>query len=265
MKIDFDDLLNYNDKLKIQGTSRMTDSIESFVEKLQSEGVEAGQEAAEKIKKEARGEAEKILADANADAQMIVVKAESDAERQLSRTQTELGLAVRDAILKLGESLGRVLSVMLARRIEQKFCDPDYIGEIMREVIIAYAKADAGQAPRIEINIPKEMRDKFNDSALADLCQNRHGDQDMLDIKSSFPKAGFEYKIQGATVEVSPDSVSELLSEMVNPELQKIISEVVGKMGKNPFNEKHTDENNWENDSPPDRSRGSEVIVNDQK
>jgi hypothetical protein len=87
----------------------------------------------------------------------------------------------------------------------------------------------------------------------------------MLDIHSSFPKAGFEYKIQGAAVEVSPDSVSELLSEMVNPELQKIISKVVGKMGKNPFHEKHTDENNWKNDSHSDRSRDSEVIVNDKK
>jgi V/A-type H+-transporting ATPase subunit E len=239
----------------------MTDSIESFVEKLQSEGVEAGQEAAEKIKKEARREAEKILADAKADAEKIVVKAKRDAERQLSRTQNELELAVRDAILKLGESLGRVLSVMLARRIEQKFCEPDYIGEIMREIIIAYAKADAGQAPRIEINIPKNMRDKFNDSALEDLCQNLHGDQDMLDIQSSFPNAGFEYKIQGATVEVSPDSVSELLSEMVNPDFQEIIAKVVAKMGEKSSNEKHVNEGNWIDGSLPDSSMDREAIT----
>ncbi len=161
----------------------------------------------------------------------------------------------------LGESLGRVLSVMLARRVEQKLCEPAYIGEIMREVIIAYAKADAGQAPRIEINIPKKMRDKLNDSALEDLCQNLQGDRDKLALKSTFSKAGFEYKIHGATVEVSPDSVSELLSEMVNPDLQEIIANVVGKMGKKSSNEKHTNEGNWKDDSPPDRSRDREVIA----
>jgi hypothetical protein len=115
----------------------------------------------------------------------------------------------------------------------------------MREVIIAYAKADAGQEPRIEINIPKKMRDKLNDSALKDLFQNLHGDQDKLALQYTLSKAGFEYKIHGATVEVSPDSVSELLSEMVNPDLQEIIDNVVGKMGKKSSNEKRTNEGNW--------------------
>ena len=210
----------------------MPESLESFVKKLQTEGVDAGKDAGEKIKKEARREAEKILADAEADAEKILVKAEKDAERQLSRAQNELELAVRDAVLKLGESLGRVLSVMLAGRVEKKLSEPDYIGEIMREVIITYAKADAGRQPRIEINIPKKMHDNLIDSALKDLSRNLQGDQDKLALKATLSKAGFEYKIQGATVEVSPDSVSELLSEMVNPALQEIIASVVGKMGK---------------------------------
>ena len=243
----------------------MPESIESFVKKLQSEGVDAGKDAAEKIKKEAKREVEKILADAKAAAEKIVVKAENDAERQLCRAQNELELAVRDAILKLGESLGRVLSGMLARRVEQKLSDPDYLGEIMREVIIAYAKADAGQTPRIEINIPKKMRDKLNDGALADIFQNLQGDRDMLALKSSFTKAGFEYKIQGATVEVSPDSVSELLSEMVNPDLQEIIAKIVGKMGKRSSNEKHMNDGNWKDDSLLDRSKDRVGTANGKK
>ena len=154
----------------------MPESLESFVKKLQSEGVEAGKDAAQKIKKEAKREAERILADAKADAEKIVANAERDAERQLSRAQNELELAVRDAVLRLGESLGHVLSVMLAKRVEKKLSEPDYIGEIMREVIIAYAKADAGQEPRIEINIPKKMRDKLIDSTLKDLSRNLYGE-----------------------------------------------------------------------------------------
>jgi cell division septum initiation protein DivIVA len=243
----------------------MPESLESFVKKLQSEGVEAGKEAAEKIKKEAKREAEKILADAKAGAEKIVAKAESDAERQLSRAQNELELAVRDAILKLGESLGHVLSVILARRVEQKLSEPDYIGEIMREVIIAYAKADAGQEPQIEINIQKKMRDKLNDSALKDLFQNLHGDEDKLALEFTLSKAGFEYKIHGATVEVSPDSVSELLSEMVNPDLQEIIANVVGKMGKKSSNEKRTNEGNRKDHSRTDRSEDPEDTARGRK
>jgi vacuolar-type H+-ATPase subunit E/Vma4 len=239
----------------------MTESIESFVKKLQSEGVEAGKDAAEKIKKDARYEAKKILADANVAATKIVAKAESDAKRMLSRAQGELQLAVRDAILKLGESFGRVLSVLLAGRVEQKICEPDYFGEIMREVIMAYAKADAGQTPRIEINISKKMRDKLNDKALGDLYRNLQGNRDKLALKSTFSKAGFEYKIHGATVEVSPDSVSELLSEMVNPDLQEIIADVVAKMGRKSANEKHTNEENLKDGFLQDRSEDREVAA----
>ena len=99
------------------------------------------------------------------------------------------------------------------------------------------------------------------DSALEDLFQNLQGDQDKLALKFTFSKAGFEYKIHGATVEISPDSVSELLSEMVNPDLQEIIANVVYKIGKKSSNEKHTNESNWKDDFPPDRSKDRDVTA----
>jgi vacuolar-type H+-ATPase subunit E/Vma4 len=207
----------------------MPESLENFVKKLQSEGVEAGKNAAEEIKKEAMHEAEKILAGANAVAKKIMAKATSDAERRLCRAKNELALAVRDAILKLGESLGEVLTAILDDRAEKKLSEPDYIGEIMREVIIAYAQADAGQSHRIEINISKAMHDKLNNGALDDLFRRLQGSHEKLPVAFNFSKAGFEYTIDGATVEISPDSVSDFLAEMVSEDLQEIIDKVVGK------------------------------------
>lgn len=243
----------------------MTESLESFVKKLQTEGIDAGRDAGEKIKNEAKREAEKILAEAKADADKIDAQAERDAKRRLSHAQNELELAVRDAVLKLGDSLGRILSVLLARRVEKKFSDPNYIGEIIREVIITYAKADAGRQSRIEINVPSEMRDKLIDGALEDLSKNLDGDQDKLALQATLSKAGFEYKIHGATVEVSPDSVSELLSEMVNPALQEIISDIVGKMDKKPSDETPGNEGNPKDQSHPEGSREREETAKGQK
>ena len=235
----------------------MTESLESFVKKLQSEGVDAGKEAAEKIKKEAKLEAEKILADAKEEAEKIVAKAKSKADRELSRAQTELELAVRDAILKLRESLSNVLSAMLIQKTEKKLSEPEYIGEIIREVITAYARADAGQQSPVEINISKKMRDKLNDSVLKDLFQNFDDEQDRMGLQATLSKAGFEYKIHGATVEVSPDSVSELLSEMVNPALQEIIDNGGGKQDQESSGETPTQKGGKKpgkgHDKPKDR------------
>lgn len=207
----------------------MPESVESFVKKLQAEGVDAGKEAAKKIKAEAVQEAEKLLADAKNEAEKIIATAKNDAEKQRCRAQTELELAVRDTILKLRESLGRVLSTLLTKRIERKLSERDYLGEIMREVIAAYAKADAAHETRIEINVSKEMGDELKKHVLKDLFQNLKGTQDTMGLQATLSKAGFEYKINDATVEVSADSVSALLSKMVSPALQEIIDEVVGK------------------------------------
>lgn len=219
----------------------MPESIESFVKKLQSEGVDAGKMAAEKIKKEAKQEAEKILSGARAEAEKIIAKAKSDAEKQLSRGQTELELAARDAILTLRESIGRALSAMLAQNIEKKLSDPDYLGKILREVITAYAEADSKQQPLMEINISKKVRNKLNDNVLEDLFRNFDEKQDKIVLKTTLAKAGFEYKIRGATVEVTPDSLSELILEMVSPALQETLDKFIGEKGKQPSKAKEKD------------------------
>jgi V/A-type H+-transporting ATPase subunit E len=220
----------------------MAENIESFVKKLKTEGVDAGKKAAEKIKRDARHEAEEILADAKNEADNIIAKAKKDAEKQLSRMQTELELAVRDSVLKFREFLNLALSALLTRRVENKLSDTDYLGEIIREVIVAYAKADAVRHDQMEINLSKKMRDKLNDRVLKDFFHNLKIDQDKMNLKATLSKAGFEYKLHGATVEVSADSVAELLSEMVNPSLQKTIDKVVGKQGGERHAEKRAHE-----------------------
>jgi len=207
----------------------MPETVESFVKKLQAEGVDAGKEAAKKITSEARQAAEKILIDARIEAEKIIAEAKDNAEKQRFRTQSELELAVRDTILKLRESLTRVLSMLLTQRVEKKLSEPDYIGKIIHDVIAAYVKADAAHETRIEINVSKAMRDELNEHVLNDLFQNLRDKQDTMGLQATLSRAGFEYTINGATVEVSADSVSEILSEMVDPALQEIIDAAVAK------------------------------------
>ena len=207
----------------------MPENLETFVKKLQSDGVDAGRKAAKKIEKQAKQQAEKIIADAQNEAEKIIEKAKNDAAKKLSRGQSELTLAVRDAQLKLRESLGSALTVLLTRRIEKKLSDSDYLGEVIRAVILSYAKADAAKQRPIEINVPKKMRDETSDRILDDLSQHLKKEKDAVGLRNTLSKAGFEYKIQGATVEVSADSVSELLLEMVSPTLQEVIDKAMGK------------------------------------
>jgi V/A-type H+-transporting ATPase subunit E len=213
----------------------MPESIESFVKKLQAEGVEAGKEAAEKIKNNARRKADKIIADAKNEADQIIAKAKKEADKQLLRMQTELELAVRDSILKLRETIGNILSAMLIRKVEKNLSDADYLEKIIREVITAYARADAEKQPFMEINISGELSDKLNEGILKEFFQNMGEGQEKITMLSTLSKAGFEYKIDGATVEVSSESVSELIAEMVGPRLQKILDNVIDNRSETAF------------------------------
>ena len=216
-------------------------SIESFVKKLQSEGIDSGKKAAEKIQKEARQDAEKILSDAKAEAEKILNKAKVEADKQLSRARSELELAVRDTLLKLRESICQGLAKMLAQNIETKLSDPDYLAEILREVIAAYAQADAKQLSSMEINISKKTRERLNDSVLKDLFRNLGDKHNAIALRATLTKAGFEYKIRGANVEVSPDSLSELILEMVTPTLQETLDKFIVEKGESSSAANHSD------------------------
>ncbi len=206
----------------------MSESLESFVNKLQEEGVNAGKEAAEAIRREAEEEGERILADARREAERIVAEARARGKDVLSRAQAEMELAVRDALLKLCETLSVVLSTLLVERTEKELSNPDRLGEIIREVIIAYAKADAAREHAFRINLAEETGRKTDlHSTLESLLGDLGAALPKIEVQAMFQKAGFEYRIHGGTVEVTTESVAEVLFDMLSPGLQEVVEKIM--------------------------------------
>jgi len=205
----------------------MPENLESFVKKLQSEGVDAGREAADRLRKEAEQQAEKILAHAHKEAEGIVQEAQNEAERRRNDVRAELGMAVRDVILHLRQSLSRALSALIAERVSEGLEDPDYLRGIIRDVVVAYARGDATREKQMEVNVSKDLPDDWIRDLLNDLSRNLQESDKMTRVQANLLRAGFDYRVEDATIEVSPDSVTEVLLEMVNPELQAIINSAV--------------------------------------
>jgi hypothetical protein len=79
----------------------------------------------------------------------------------------------------------------------------------------------------IELNVPEAMRRELADWAIAEF----HGKQGpgkaprlSVELHGSLAVAGFEYKVSDGTAEVTPESVVQVLSEIVTPELQQLIA-----------------------------------------
>jgi len=203
----------------------MAETIESFVAKLQTEGVEAGEQAAEKLRAEARQEAEKIVADATAEAKKIVADATAEAENILARSRTELQLAARDAAMRLRDALGRALSAVLARGVEQKLGETDFLGTLLHELVMLYSTSDAKGKKTVKINVPEDMRESLVDWAVREIADDGKDKHVGIDLKGTLKQAGFEYSVAGATVEVTVDSVVEVLSELVGPNIRALFEQ----------------------------------------
>jgi len=202
----------------------MAGTIEAFVDQLQADGVQAGQAAAEKIRAEAEQQAERLIAEAQAKAKAIIAEAEAQIEKTRERAETELRLATRDALIHLQETLSRALRGVLAGAAQEQLSQAEFLGKLLRDVVMQYARADSECAGSVTINVSEEMRHQLTHWAIQALHKDLEGTGTNVDLHGKLAGAGFEYRVSGGTVEVTVDSVVEILSQMVSPELRALVA-----------------------------------------
>jgi V/A-type H+-transporting ATPase subunit E len=206
----------------------MAETIEAFVAKLRQEGVEAGREAAEKHLAKARQEADAILADARAQARKILSDAQAQAEASQAKARTDLELAARDITLRLRDSLSRAVRQVLAAGAREQLADPEFLGGLLREIVLEYVEADIAKKSSFRITVTPEMRERLAQWALTRLRQPELAGVS-IDLKGTLAQDGFEYRAEGAGIEVTVDSVVEALSELVNPALREMLSHAMSQ------------------------------------
>lgn len=210
----------------------MTQTLESFIDRLRTDGVEAGQQAAEGVRREAEREAEKRLRDAEAQAQQIVQAAEAKAQQTLARTQTDLQLAARDTVAKLRETLSQAVTRALEKAVAVKLDDADFLADLIRQIVLEYVEKDAVGETTLTFNVAEPMRQKLTHWAIETFhtkAKDKKHEKLSVELHGALTGAGFEYKMSEGTVEITVESVVQVLSEIVAPELRKLIAEAAGE------------------------------------
>jgi len=205
----------------------MAETVKSFIDKLQADGVRAGQQAAEEIRARAEQQAKQRIDQAEAQARQIIADAQAECENLRARTRTELDLAARDTLVRLHEALGRALQRVLSGAAAEQLSDTNFLGELLREIVMQYVRADAEHVGTITINVPDEMRHKLVDWAIQVLHKDLERGTTGVDLKGTLSEAGFEYTVSGGTVEVTVSSVVQVLSDLVGPDVRKMLVEAV--------------------------------------
>ena len=197
----------------------MAETIESFVAKLQAEGVQAGQTEAQRIREQAEKQAQQTVQQARQEAEKIIADAKAEAESIKERSETELALAGRDAVLRLRDTLSRAIQEVLQRQTQERLEDSNFLSQLIHDLILQYAQADSQGSEAMELNIAKKNREKLTDYALKEITEKS------VNLEGTLNRAGFEYSVDNATVEVTTESIVDMLSGMVSPRLREVLDQ----------------------------------------
>ncbi len=209
----------------------MVQTIEEFVKTLQEEGVEAGRRQAERLLAEAKQQAEQLIEKAKQQADQILDEARKEAERARVRSETELRLAARDTLTRLHDALNSALRAVLFPAVRRTLMDQKFLAELIRDVVLRYAENDAIDRSAAVVRVSKEIDEKQRQQIASQMLESLArggGELAPINLEAVLNEAGFELVLRDGTVEVTTEAVVDSLTEMVGPEVRKIISEAAG-------------------------------------
>ena len=103
----------------------------------------------------------------------------------------------------------------------------DFLGKTLHQIVLLYAKANMERQLHIDINVPGEIQEDLKTWAFSELGKEAVAElRPSMDLHGRLHQVGFEYTIQEqGTVEVTQDSVVEMLSKLVTPALREILKQ----------------------------------------
>jgi V/A-type H+-transporting ATPase subunit E len=198
--------------------------LESFIETIRSDGVEAGRQAAAELQREAELEAARIVEAAKAAAGQIVTDAETQRAQILARGESELSLAARDVLVRLRETISRAVADMLSRKTNEVFANTEFLASLIQDVVRQYARQDAAGHHSLVVTVSDATRQELNEWTWSSLVDGISEEGLSVELREGLAGAGFHYHIDGGTIEITPEAVASVLAEFVHPRLSQLFS-----------------------------------------
>jgi V/A-type H+-transporting ATPase subunit E len=188
----------------------MSEDLQSLLEKINRDGVEKANAAADKIIADAKAKAAEIVKAANEDA----AKSKSDAEKASSdyaaRAAETISQAARDTVLKIEASVTTMLTKLLAKDVDKALADEKNVAALTLEAI-------KGIASNAEVAVPA----KFVSALKAQLASQKN----LTVVTDDTLGTGFSVRLDGGRVEhaFTGAAISEELAKRLRPDLAKLV------------------------------------------
>jgi V/A-type H+-transporting ATPase subunit E len=215
--------------------------VDSLIERLRSEGVHRGHHEAERIVEQAEARAKKIVQEAHEKGERIREAAEGDAARSRRAAEEALGVAVRDALIRLKRELGNRFAMEVRRLTLREMQGEDLLKQMILEVT-RRARDEIGRAegpmevllPRDAVGLEDLRRDpedlengpltRFVRSVAQDLAERgiQISPSDQID-------SGLQVVVREGdiTLDLSDEAVADVLLQHLQPRFRALVEGII--------------------------------------
>jgi len=203
--------------------------LQELIDKIKKEGIQSATEDSQRIKDEASEEASRIIAAAQKEAADIVERGVSEAERSVKAGRAALEQASRNLLLAFKIEVQSLLDKISAQAAASAYSEGT-----LKAVLPELLKAWAGKsgASSIDLLLSESDLGKLKSWAQGALAEELKKGMELKADRNL--AAGFKIanKDGSAYYDFSSDSVAELLSSYLNPQLAELLKAASKNPGK---------------------------------
>ena len=225
-----------------QHSKATSSGVENLIQRLRDQGVEAGQERAEKIVLDAQKRAEWIIEEAELEAKQLLDEAKKQSDALRIAGEDALKLATRDALLKLRDTLLGSFSKEVKRVVGQKMDQEVFLERLIlqlagkvREDLDLDAKENISMfLPNNPVGVdelknnPEELKagtlTHFTASIAADMLRKGVSIQVSDDVSGGL---SVRLKDDDMVVDFTDETLSALLLEHLQPRFRTLLQGIV--------------------------------------
>lgn len=213
--------------------------VQNLIDKLNQEGVEAGQQQSETLISDARQKADEIEAAARQQASQIVENARKEAQSLKSAGEDALQLACRDAIRDLQARVHEGFRERLRQLVNAELQEPELLKRIL--VQIAGQAVPGGQSDTLQVVLPSaivpeqdiiQKLEAGEQEHLTEFVKGLIGQEIREGVNIALDTQGlngFQVRVveQDVEIDLTEEAVSDLLGRHLLPRFRAIMR--VGK------------------------------------
>lgn len=201
----------------------MAEEIKGLIEKINQEGIRAGEEKAREIAALAEQKAEALIAQAKTKAERLIAEAKEKLSREEEKTKTLLAQAARDLLLALRKEINALLERIALAEIRQALT-PEVIFKLLSELIKGYGSKHSGD---ITVLLKKEDLEALEKGLLSKLKEEiKKGVvlKPTEDISGGFT---ISFDRGKSCFDFTDKAMAEYIGAYLKPKLNQILQEAI--------------------------------------